>query len=78
MSYDAIKADRSLCTGYRKGLGGKCNGQLYRCECGATGCRQNLPENCSEQVFDVNYKCVKCGAINKIEGPLNFVNRIGA
>ncbi|GAB4063165.1 hypothetical protein [Uliginosibacterium sediminicola] len=78
MSYDAIKADRSLCTGYRKGLAGKCNGQLYRCECGAVGCRQTYDDNCSEQLFNVNWKCNKCGAVAKYEGPLNFVNRIGA
>ncbi|MEN3111950.1 hypothetical protein ACFONG_06200 [Uliginosibacterium paludis] len=80
MSYDAIKADRQLCTGYRKGgQAAKCNGQLYRCTaCATTGCRQTYVDNCSEQAFDVNWKCVKCGAINQKEGPLNFVNRIGA
>lgn len=80
MSYDAIKADRQLCTGYRKGgQAAKCNGQLYRCTgCGATGCRQTYLDSCSEQTFDVNWKCQKCGVIGQQEGPLNFVNRIGA
>ncbi|GAA5172020.1 hypothetical protein [Viridibacterium curvum] len=77
MSYDAIKSDRALCIGYRKGLAGKCNAQVLKCECGATGCRQTYAENCTEQIFDVNYKCVKCGAVGKYE-VLNFVNRIGA
>ena len=79
MSYDALKADRGLCTGLRKGLAGQCNGQTYRCAgCGAVGCRQTYVDNCSAQIFDVRWKCLKCGVIGQQEGPLNFVNRIGA
>lgn len=79
MSYDAIKTERKLCTGYRKGSAAKCNGQRYRCTaCSAIGCRQTYVDNCSEQAFDVNWKCLKCGVTGQQEGPLDFVNRIGA
>jgi hypothetical protein len=55
------------CDGTRAGFSLRCNASLYRCVCGATGCTQNKPELCSNQNFEVNQKCVKCGAIGKRE-----------
>lgn len=56
------------CDGVRKGASLRCNGSLYRCSaCGETGCEQNKPGICTNQLFDVNEKCAKCGAIGKRE-----------
>ena len=66
-----------LCLGNRTGLNGKCNGQTFRCECGQVGCRQTYDDACTGQAFSAAWRCVKCGAVGKVEA-LNFENRIGA
>jgi hypothetical protein len=55
----------ALCTGERKVNHLQCNGTLYQCECGATGCKQKYDDDCSAQGFDVKGKCLKCGAVGK-------------
>jgi len=55
----------ALCTGARNTNQMQCNGTLYRCSCGAEGCKQTYPDGCSDQGFDVYGKCLKCGLIGK-------------
>jgi hypothetical protein len=55
----------ALCTGERKVNHLQCNGTLYQCECGATGCKKKYDDDCSAQGFDVKGKCFKCGAVGK-------------
>lgn len=55
----------ALCAGERRVNHLQCNGTLYRCECGAEGCKQKYRDDCSAQGFDVNGRCLKCGAVGK-------------
>lgn len=55
----------ALCEGERKTNRQQCNGTLYQCECGATGCKQKYDDDCSAQGFNVYGKCFKCGATGK-------------
>lgn len=77
MSYDAIKSERGLCSGTRPGLAGKCNGQLFECECGNVGCRQTYDNACSNQAYSAGFRCTKCGAVGKAK-PVSYEYRIGA
>lgn len=53
------------CDGGRAGYHLKCNGTLYRCECGNVGCTQNKEDICSKQGFLSSGRCLKCGATGK-------------
>lgn len=55
------------CDGARAGFKLLCNGSLYKCTCGHVGCKQNKPDLCSNQGFDVMGKCLVCGAVGKSE-----------
>lgn len=55
----------ALCTGERKTNRMQCNGTIYKCECGAEGCKQTYDDGCSSQGFNVYGKCFKCGAVGK-------------
>lgn len=55
------------CDGARKGSLLKCNGSLYRCECGHVGCTQTKDDNCSKQGFSVYGRCLQCGVVGKFE-----------
>jgi hypothetical protein len=55
------------CDGARKGYALKCNGSLYRCECGHVGCTQTTDDGCSKQGFTVLGKCLSCGVVGKRE-----------
>ena len=44
-----------------------CNGSLYKCVCGQTGCKQNKPEVCSNQNFSALNTCVHCGVAGQME-----------
>lgn len=55
------------CDGARAGYQLKCNGTLYKCECGNDGCMQNKEDICSKQGFLASGKCLKCGATGKRE-----------
>jgi len=57
----------SGCPGKRV-KGSYCPSALYRCKkCGAVGCDQPRPNECSNQKF-VMAKCQSCGASNQKEG----------
>ena len=55
------------CDGDRIGYSLKCNGSLYRCECGNVGCVQSKENTCSKQGFSVLGKCLRCGVTGKLE-----------
>jgi hypothetical protein len=55
------------CDGERAGYHLKCNGTLYRCECGNVGCMQNKEDACSRQGFLASGRCLKCAATGKHE-----------
>ncbi len=55
------------CDGARSGFKLLCNGSLYKCVCGATGCKQSKLDMCSNQGFDMMGKCLKCGAVGQSE-----------
>jgi hypothetical protein len=53
------------CDGTRSGYRLLCNGSVYQCVCGHTGCVQSKDAMCSKQGFSVLGKCVACGAVGK-------------
>lgn len=64
------------CDGARAGLRLRCNGSLYRCTaCGHEGCTHNKPALCTNQGFEVDAQCVKCGAVGRRE--LLAADRVG-
>jgi hypothetical protein len=67
MSYNALKADEVLCRGARATSKMQCNGTLYKCTCGAVGCKQTYDNMCSNQAFSVKGRCYKCGAMGQME-----------
>lgn len=72
MRYEEITAGQTVCTGYRAGYKLSCRGTLYTCPaCGHTGCKQNKPDTCSNQGFDVYGQCLKCGARGAQAVPFN-------
>ena len=70
MRYEAIKEKMTLCDGERSGYGLACRGTVYKCSsCGATGCKQNKTNGCTNQAFSVTNQCLKCGEYNTMEIP---------
>ncbi|TXG76461.1 MAG: hypothetical protein E6R11_07980 [Rhodocyclaceae bacterium] len=67
MSYNTLKASETLCRGARAVSRMQCNGTLYKCVCGAVGCKQTCDDMCSNQGFDVKGRCCACGAFGKME-----------
>ena len=53
------------CDGSRSGYQLLCNGSVYQCVCGQTGCVQSKTATCSKQGFSVLGKCVACGAVGQ-------------
>lgn len=53
-----------LCQG-KKPNGSKCNQHIYKCDtCGSVGCKSN---GCSNQLFNINGRCAKCGKTSKTQ-----------